>query len=249
MRWLHDNIITRAGTIISVSSESIYQPLSNLQDQRLSRVFRTTAVSNQWIKISGGYFKASYVSILNHNITSSATIRIQGNNSDTWDNPEFSAEIPWDEYQLILNFSEKSFAFWRIQIFDSENIADYIEIANIYLGTYYQMPGMKPEQTIENETTSSVNFTQSGQCDGYDGFEFRNPSINHPRLTNSQRLDIIRIFQTIKNNHPIIFIIWANQLDYERPIYGVIEGKLLSFKKSDDLNFPWSLTYKIREVY
>lgn len=246
MRILYDNKFLGA-TLVPYTENPDY-PSANMQDTRLSRVYRTLGLIDENIVITGT-IAASYVAILGHNLSESATIKLQGNATNSWGSPSFETILTWNSEAIVKFFTEATYAYWRIYINDPSNTHGYIEIALCFLGTYLQMPGMKPDQAIPLSTTSENDISSSGQNFGDEGYEYREATINFPFLTDTQRKNIITMFRLVKNVTPVIMLIWDSDLTFESPIYCVIDQKKLDFKRSGSINLPWATSLQIREVF
>lgn len=231
------------------SSENPNFVAENMQDTVLAKVYRST-VDSTIITISTA-ITASYVAIIGHNLTETAQITIQGNNTDAWGAPALEETVIWRDSIAVLKFSESTYNFWRILITDDDTGADgYIQIGSIFLGTYLQMPGVKINQSLQYVSASKVSFSSSGQSYGDERYEYRNPEFNFPLLTHSQRDDMNTMFISNKNIKPVVALIWADDLDLESPMYSVIDQKSLSFKRNEkSVNLPWSTKIKFREVF
>lgn len=246
MRLLYDNKFLAA--TITVSSENPNYPQGNMQDEILAKVFRSIA-DNVTIKIST-QTKASYVSIMGHNLTSTATITLQGNNTDVWGAPSFSETIPYRSDMCILKFTEATYNYWRVIIDDSDSAADgYIELGCIYLGTYLQMPGMKLDQTLELKDNSKSSQSYSGQNYGDLRYQYRNPQFNFPFLSHDQKDNLNTMWTNNRSAKPLICLVWANDYGIEAPMYCIVDQKELSFKRNGESRRPWSTKIKFREVF
>ena len=131
-------------------TEHVDYPLTNLIDPRLSRVYHSLSDDDQYILIAGTDIKADAIAILNHNISSGATIRIQGNDADVWGAPTFNQLLTWAEYILFQEFTSGEYDYWRLFVDDPANPDGYIKIGRLYLGEVLEMPGMKPDQEIDD---------------------------------------------------------------------------------------------------
>lgn len=71
-------------------------------------------------------------------LSGSATIKIQGNSTDVWTSPEYSATLTYNE-NAVTKFGStglhtSALRYWRVLIVDASNSYGYLEISNIYLG-------------------------------------------------------------------------------------------------------------------
>jgi hypothetical protein len=220
-----------------------------MQDTVLAKTYRST-IDNTIIKISTT-ITASYVALMGHNLTETATITLQGNDTDAWGAPALEETVPWRENIAILDFNESTYNFWRILITDDDTNADgYIELGGVFLGTYLQMPGMKKDQTLSYQSESKSSVSPSGQNYGDERYEYRNPSFNFPLITHDQRDNLNEMFIANKNIKPMIVLIWANDLNLETPMYAKIDQKGLIFKRNTKSELlPWGAKLKFREVF
>jgi len=249
MKLLWDNKAKTA--TISVNSENPNYPIENLQDTILAKVFRSTQADGVRIKFST-QIKASYVAILNHNIPEGADIWLQGNNTDSWDAPTFSQQLTWNSDIIIDAIDEQTFNYWSLWINHDETGADeYIQIGFVFLGIYLQMPGMDPKQQLPHNTTAKKTISTGGQVYGDDSYEFYNFKVKFPPVTNAQRNSIDTMFGSIKNIIPVIVLIWSNDLDFQPPLYMVIDDKKIPWKKagSDKDGRLWTFSLNFREVF
>lgn len=104
------------------------------------------------------------------NLTSSATILLKGNTSDSWGSPAYSTGITPEEVTYI----DQEYRYWRGEITDATNPDEYIEIGHWFLGDYLQLTGN--------------GFWGSSQRHGYTSQKERNPTgIHRNTLHRKQR--------------------------------------------------------------
>jgi hypothetical protein len=246
MRIAYDNKILDA--TVDATSENPNYTADNLQNTVLAKVYRSVADTTT-IKVSTA-ITASYFFILNHNLTSTATITLQGNDTDAWGAPSFSQSVTWHADKCYLNFDEATYNFWRVVITDDDTGADgYIEIGLLWLGTYLQMPGMKLDQQLNEKTDSSVSITYSGQAYGEERYSYRNPQFSFPYITHDERKSLLTMWENNKNILPMVVMIWANDFGMEFPLYCVLDQKNIQFKRNGDSRDPWAVKMKFREVF
>jgi len=254
MRALYDNKFIDA--TISTWTENADYPEANLQDTRLSKVYRSTNDNAQNIvaSITAG-MTCSYVAIMNHNLTSTATLKIQAMDADSfvdsndqpdWNHASFEETITITDYMIVHNFTEQTYTHWRIYIDDSTT-EGYIQIGGVYLGTFLQMPYMAPNQEIGYNTRSRVSYSESGQVYGDGAYNYREPKIKFSYLNETDRTGMKTMFDEVKIYNPIILIIWESDTR-ETPIYCTIT-KPFKFKRSKSYTHKWYATLDCREVF
>lgn len=71
-------------------------------------------------------------------ISETATIKLQGNHTDTWTAPAYDQTLSWNSNAIqIFNANglhTQALRYWRLEIVDQSNPTGYIEISNLYLG-------------------------------------------------------------------------------------------------------------------
>lgn len=253
MRILWDNKAIDAD--LTEYSQNPDYPVENIQDTRLSRYYRSLDENEQYIIIDGGVgITASYIAIFNHNLTSGATIRLEGGDEDSnddvdWDNPSVRITIPWTEYYLIREFTEQTHDRWRLYFDDPDNQDEYIKIGFVYLGTYLQMPPMKRDQEIPVFTESYRTIGTGGQAYGDKNYRYRNPKVKFSYLSQDDKDNITEMWEEVENVTPIVLLIWADRFDIETPMYCLIDQNMIMFKKTNSDNLPFTTEMKFREVF
>ena len=250
MRLCYNNEIDESTAIAAYSEDSSY-PVSNIVDSRASRVYRSTVVqATEFIDIAET-ITPTYVCLINHNVTSSATIYLEGSTGfSTWTSTAvFSTTLDWSSY-TILQYITSTVAYeaWRLRVVGNSTDLSYTQIGVLSLGTYFQMPAMKPDQTITKEVTSRITIGDSGQAYGDDGYSYRSPKINLPYISSQERVDLSTVFEAVKNYKPVILDIWEAD-DEELPMYCVIDQNSLEFKRTNDRNYRWGTSLQFREVF
>ena len=84
------------------------------------------------------------VALYDHNITAAATLLLEGDSAITFDSDggsaEFSEAITWTT-DKILHFlsSAQTYRYWRISITDAANPDGFIEVGELFLGSYLEL--------------------------------------------------------------------------------------------------------------
>lgn len=74
-------------------------------------------------------------------ISPSATLKLQGNETNVWDDPSYETTLTYDD-AVISVFDEdglhtEALRYWRLLIEDTDNAAGYVEIGSIFLGIFF----------------------------------------------------------------------------------------------------------------
>jgi hypothetical protein len=235
---------------ITANSEASGYPAANLQDISCEVVTRSTGDTSEWWKIGDGVtkIKMSSFAIINHNFTSGATVTLQGNDTDSWGAPSKEEVITYNADIMTKFFTEGEYYYWRLLVADASNPDEYIEIGRLAGGEYLQMPPIEPGLTYPKITTSTREFTVTGQVYGDKGRIHRTPGFAFPIIEDDERVDIDEMFDGVHNIKPVVLIVYENSLDVLPALYCVIDQEELPWQKAED-RLAWSLSLKFREVF
>jgi hypothetical protein len=105
--------------------------------------------------------EAQALVIFDHNLTSSATITLKGNTQNSFTDPVVSETVSFARGQIVHYLStQAALPFWEISISDATNGDGYVEIGELYLGTYLELSknfaaGFSEETNFIVETNTS----------------------------------------------------------------------------------------------
>ncbi len=78
--------------------------------------------------------------LADHNLTSSATVTLSGNATDSWGSPSYSlAILSSANTDPSVNYISESYRYWRLLFDDTSNPDGFISIGKLYLGTYTEL--------------------------------------------------------------------------------------------------------------
>lgn len=249
MLILYDNEIENTGVVITTFSENPDYPASTaLLDDRLSRVYRSVDDTAEWIKFDLTTAQTiKYIGILGHNLTSGATVKIEGNASDSWGSPSYTKTLTIAD-SITESVGTQSFRWWRLTIADASNPDTYIEISKIFLGSSLVMPGMDKGQIIPIKTDSTFTLSSTRQLYGNTRIKSKSAKINFPLISEAEKTTIDAMFTHCDVTKPFILLIWENDLDVEPAIYcHLIAG--LEWTRAAGVGTLWSLAFEIEEVF
>lgn len=142
MRVIYGNFVDELTSIVA-SNENIEYPVTNLTDQRLTTLYRSTA-NSVTISMEGDKIPVTpmAVALIGHNLSSSATITFQISEYSNF-LTTIDETLVWNE-GIILKFfdysgtiSESSdYRYYRIIIADPLNPDGYVELSRVYLSGY-----------------------------------------------------------------------------------------------------------------
>jgi len=236
---------------ITANSEATGYPATNInQDFTLATKSRTTDDTAEWWKIdagSGNTIEMTCAAIGDgHNLTSGATIKFQGNATDSWGSPSVDETLTYAAGNIIKFFTGGSYRYWQFSIVDAANPDGYIEIPRIFGGTYLDLVNIWyrefPEEII---STSDKEYTVTGQLYGNKGVQQKIYNFQLPYLTNTQKESIETMFATVDLIKPVFLTIDENDLTKLEPIYAAINDDL-SFNHI--IAYVWNTTLSFKEA-
>lgn len=187
--------------IITSSSQVSTLPDDNVVNDFVTKVWRATGDSAEWIKFNLESPKTiKQVSIFGHNLTDQAVVTIEASSDDDWEgpgDPEYSSgELTWKEFG-ITKFLDEHYQYWRITIVDGDNPDEYIEVGRICLGAYYE-PTVNFSETYTKELKdpSIINMSQGRQAHAVERSLYRVYKVRFdliPRAALDELRDIFRV--------------------------------------------------------
>jgi hypothetical protein len=129
--YLANNILEDADGF-TMSSEDTAYPIANAYDEEAANPVRWASISAATVEADisvTGY--ASMFALINHNLTSAATIVLKAGNSSPASNVLSSPA--WRQYDLYGTFSGVTYRYWRLEITDTN--PNNIAIGEIKIGT------------------------------------------------------------------------------------------------------------------
>jgi len=247
----YDNLVGDA-TITASTENPDYDFTTAFNDKRLSRVGRTTDDDDEWIKFSfTGAVSVSCVCILDNNISSSATITLEGNATDVWTSPSFSQSITTSDLFdgiYLKTFTTQSYQYWRLWIDDASNPDTYIQVSQVFLGTYTTFPGMNPGLIVGPNSNSIATKSPSGQLYGDRRIQSQGAEINFTDVSNTNKIAVQTFTTAVDVTECFIMCIWEDSLDIQAPIYcSLIE--IPQFQRSQSHGLLWNFSLKIEECF
>jgi hypothetical protein len=225
MRLLYENLTEDAA--ITSSSEDGNFPISNLQDYRLSRTFRTLNSDNQSIDIATDGDAAKVVCIANHNFSDEATIQLWGSNSADYSNPEIT-DLTWREDIIIGSITEATHPYWKVYVDDPSNADEYLSVGLIYIGSYIRIEPTYLTISKDWKTTDKVSFSISRQSYGDIGERWRELSFDFVAWTNAMKQQIETFDVATRAGKPFFLVVSDDEYNYIPPLYCI---------KTNDLAF------------
>lgn len=171
------NIFSLMWSHASTTMESVLG-FSNASDDTGALTYTADVLkihTSEWLKWDLGISSnpKSFVMIGQRNsaikITPSATLTLQGNETDAWTTPSYSQTLTYNDATIALHSSTglhtEALRYWRLLISDQSNANLYVEIGAIYLGDVFE-PTYGAVQFPFNGTykdLSTTSYSEGGQ--------------------------------------------------------------------------------------
>ncbi len=222
MRFYYDNKwIETAGTI-TASSEASGYPVTSLGDYIVATKWRSTGDSDEWVKIDfGSAVSITDVTIIDHNFTNAATVKIQGNASDSWGSPSVDETITWRDYIMDKNFTGGSYQWWRVHIADAANADTFVELGYLFIGNNFTLGDIiEREFSLMYLENSLIHETRTGQVYGDKGISRRLWAFNLPHIEGSEITNLDTMWGSVGKYRPFVFFLDETDTANNPPAFG-----------------------------
>lgn len=208
---------------LTASDENAAFPVENSQDIRLSRLFKTTGTGVNIVIDLGENLTATGFFLANHNLTSSATITLEGNTTDTWATPAYTNSIAYNADMIYELFATQTYRYWRLVISDATNSEGIIKFGGCFLGEYETITQFSHVLTHNRLDTTEQHRSNSGQVYNDVGYIYNTYDLNFPRITDTDK-STLEDFIDSNRLKPVYIMLDSTSITEFIPIYGVITG-------------------------
>lgn len=151
IKFLYNNKVE--GASLSASTENAQYPLSNLQHDFRTKVYRSTSNSDSVVFDLGAIEDVDYIALVDNwkNGFGITACTIQANATDSWGSPAFSTTITLDTtFGIGIKelASTESYRYWRLVL---TSTLGYCELAHVFIG--------QAESITTNGVSYGFNYT------------------------------------------------------------------------------------------
>lgn len=146
-------------------------------------------------------------------ISPSATIKLQGNETNNWTTPSYETTLEYNDSTMVVvsdtGLHTEALRYWRLLIDDLDNPNGYVEVGSVYLGdTYAPTQGIAqfPFQTSPVDRTVTV-FSEGGQTFSDIREKTQEFSLSWAHLTKDECERFISIFEDVGTGVPFFMIL------------------------------------------
>lgn len=248
MRICYENRVDSAISITESTEVSGY-PVENVQDQRLSKKWKTTSATSQTVVLNmASYDNIGVAAVLGHNFTSSATIVVEANNLDSWPGAT-SKTILYNAGICLLFFTPITYKYWKFTIDDPMSTAtsEYpfgsLEIGRLWLSSYLTMdPSSLLDFQVTKKRSDRIVYGRGRQKFASIGTGWRAFQFDFPPSPNSLITSIESMIDAVGLHSSMIFCNLDTDRSYQlvEPCYCSLVNEV-GFTHTERMQFNYSL--------
>jgi hypothetical protein len=151
-------------------------------------------------------------------ISPSATLKLQGNETDSWSSPSYETTLTYHDsviYTLDTDgLHSEGLRYWRLSISDTSNPLGYVEIGSLFLGTLYtptRGAAQFPLRSLPVDRTETI-FSEGGQTFSDIREKTSRFEIQMIGLTYAEQESLMDIFDTYGIGRPFFVVLDPNQV-------------------------------------
>jgi len=244
MRLAYNNLID-AATAPTALTEDLLYPIENVQNQRLSKRWRSTAATSQTVIVDLGSAQAvDTVAILGHSLTTSAVLTIEGNATDVWTSPSVVTSLTALTGPILKYLaSAETYQYWRFNISDASAASTYVEAGRLWLGERLTIdPSSLYNFSVTKTRSDTVTYGRDRQKYATEGVGWRRFSMAFPKTGSSALTNVLTMYDTVGNHESIIFSNFDSSRSYTlvEPVYCSIVGDI-AFNHARAQKYTWNL--------
>ena len=198
---------------VTDSTEASGYPGTKAVHPHLSRAWRTTSPSAQWIKFDAGVGKTinfDSALIIGHNLTSAAVVKVQTDDADTWA-PPGGMDKGGDPMQPIifvsLSPSPTARRYARVYIDDAANPAGYLQIGRVFLCQRFEgVEQIDMGFSVGYEDTTIVTRSLTGQVFADIGVTSRIYSMSMGSMRDETKVSLLALCKIVGQWDPVVVI-------------------------------------------
>jgi len=238
MIFLYDNKVDDF-TVTALSCETGFAAI-NVQDQQLTKAWRSTGTSSEWIMVDLGTTTVpiDHVALAGHNFSTGATITFQMSSESNFASTALSTGLTYRAGIIMeaVTATTKRYARWKID--DTSNGDGYIKIGRGAMGTKLEIASYaEPAIQTKMLDSSIVKHSLTGQFFADVGIVTDTiENVAFPITTQAVKDSLETMFNDVKTAEPIFLQIYKDKSTDFKPFYGTFaEG--LSFEHLENLTW------------
>ena len=225
MRLITTNLVM--SSTVTVSSQDIYFPITNLKNQLRSKRFRTTSKTDQWIVNDLGSAKPvdSVIVLLpkEGTISSTQVIKIQANATNVWTTPSLDITMTVSEYRQASHYfaSDETYRYWRLSITDPSATTNYVEISKLVIGKAEVIQCAQNGFKINYDDYTKNQSNEFGTVYSDIFPTIKTFSLNYNVLTYEEIVQLEDIFIRLGSHNPIFVVLDETDVTFDKDRYSI----------------------------
>ncbi|KKL62922.1 hypothetical protein LCGC14_2180300, partial [marine sediment metagenome] len=189
---------------------------------------------------------ADAAAIVNHNLSADATIKIEGNDYDSWNGPPVSETMTWRAETIVKFITSVSYPFWRFSITDPNVSGGYFEVGRLVLGEYLQIdPSSLVEFPEKHPRSDQMLFSLSNQPYGDEGVEHKELDYRFEHAGGTTKTAIETMWNSCGKFKPLLLMNYDTSYATIPPLYASVTNDIIF----EHLKFDkWSFDISLREA-
>ena len=232
---------------LTASSEASGFDVENVQQEHLSKRWRATGDTSEDVVIAATALNPDVAFLAGHNLSDSAVVKIQGNDTDSWGAPAVDITMSKSDgvYYALTGFSSRD--FWRFLITDPTNPDGFIEVGRMWAGAAVFVRGPSISFSDDLIDTSVTDISLSGQPYGDKRYSFRALQTTYPLWTDTEKAAMELYSKTVKKSVPHFVIYNDAVIATLGPVYVILTSDV-SFNHIKKV-VKWTSSLNHREVF
>ena len=189
---------------------------------------------------------ADAAAIVNHNLSADATIKIEGNDYDSWNGPPVSETMTWRAETIVKFITSVSYPFWRFSITDPNVNGGYFEVGRLVLGEYLQIdPSSLVEFPEKHPRSDQQHFSVSNQIYTDEGIEHKEFDYRFEHAGGTTKTAIETMWNSCGKFKPLLLMNYDTSYATIPPLYASVTNDIIF----EHLKFDkWSFDISLREA-
>lgn len=218
---------TLKDAVLTVNSENINYPITNILNTSLKRLSQTIAGTTTMTIVfdAGVAVTVNSINIAAHNISSGVTtLDFQGNATDAWGAPSVDEDLTslWNTGIISKQFTGGSYRYWRVNIIDAGNTDTFIELGRVSGCDALTSPNLGTEVSRSYKSDTEKIRSNAGNSFGNIYPKYRTISIQWKKLTVGNVAALETFFDQVDSSIP--FFVYFDETDIDIVMYVTIDG-------------------------
>lgn len=232
---------TLKDAVLTVNSENINYPISNILNSSLKRLSQTiTATTTMTIVFdAGAAVTVNSINIANHNISSGVTtLDFQGNATDAWGGPSVDEDLTglWNTGIISTQFTGGSYRYWRLNIVDAGNTDTFISLGRVSGCNALTSPSLGPDVSESYKSDTKKLRTNAGNSFGNIYPKYRTISFRWKKLTTANVTALYAFFDQVDSSIP--FFVYFDETDLDFTMYATLDGDGIHTAHVNNRTYP-----------